>query len=63
LENNFPQTEWKIVELKSAARWNITNLQGRLDELAGDDPWAEMVCTKQLITSEMRERIGIKSQC
>ncbi|MCT8162452.1 MULTISPECIES: DNA ligase D [Pseudomonas] len=52
----------EIVELKSAARWNITNLQTRLDELAGDDPWAEMASTKQLITSEMRQRIGMKQK-
>lgn len=52
----------EIVELKSAARWNITNLQERLDELAGDNPWAGMASTKQLITSEMRQRIGMKQE-
>lgn len=52
----------EIVELKSAARWNITNLQERLDELAGDDPWAGMARTKQLITSEMSQRIGMKQE-
>ncbi|OCT21998.1 hypothetical protein A6E19_04280 [Pseudomonas putida] len=49
----------EVVELKSAARWNITNLQERSDELGGDDPWAELASTKQLITSEMRQRIGM----
>lgn len=48
----------EIVELRSAARWNITNLQERLDELAGDDPWADMANTRQLITSEMEESLG-----
>lgn len=52
----------EVAELKSAARWNITNLQERLDELGGDDPWAELASTKQLITSEMRQRIGMKQK-
>lgn len=52
----------EVVELKSAARWNITNLQERLDELGDDDPWAELASTKQLITSEMRQRIGMKQK-
>lgn len=52
----------EVVELKSAARWNITNLQERLDELGNDDPWAELASTKQLITSEMRQRIGMKQK-
>ncbi|WP_353805645.1 hypothetical protein [Pseudomonas sp.] len=52
----------EIVELKSAARWNIANLHERLDVLAGDDPWAEVANTKQLIKSEMRQRIGMKQK-
>ncbi|MBF8806128.1 DNA ligase D [Pseudomonas asiatica] len=52
----------EVAELKSAARWNITNLQERLDELGGDDPWAELASTKQLITSEMRQRIDMKQK-
>lgn len=52
----------EVAELKSAARWNITNLQERLDELGGDDPWAELASTKQLIMSEMRQRIGMKQK-
>ncbi|HDS1733281.1 hypothetical protein [Pseudomonas sp. BP8] len=39
----------ELVELKSAARWNITNLQEHLDELAGDDPWADIASVQQLI--------------
>ncbi|MEN5107273.1 DNA ligase D [Pseudomonas sp. TWI672] len=49
----------ELVDLKSAARWNITNLQERLDELAGDDPWEDMACVQQLITEDMKHRIGM----
>ncbi|EJN39624.1 DNA ligase D [Pseudomonas sp. GM84] len=51
----------EIIELQSAARWNIKNLQERLDELGGDDPWGDMVEVDQLITMEMQQRIGMKS--
>ncbi|HEN8726852.1 TPA: DNA ligase D [Pseudomonas putida] len=51
----------EIIGLQSAARWNIKNLQERLDELGGDDPWGDMVEVDQLITMEMQQRIGMKS--
>lgn len=50
----------EILDLQSAARWNIANVQERLDELAGDDPWSEMTNTHQHITSEMAHRIGMR---
>ncbi|CAG8868738.1 Multifunctional non-homologous end joining protein LigD [Pseudomonas fluorescens] len=52
----------EIADLQSAAKWNITNLHERLDELAGDDPWSEMATTRQLISSEMKQRIGMKQK-
>ncbi|MGO3984255.1 DNA ligase D [Pseudomonas sp. SAS7] len=51
----------EIIELQSAARWNIKNLQERLDELGGDDPWGDMVEVDQRITMEMQQQIGMKS--
>ncbi|WP_406822184.1 DNA ligase D [Pseudomonas sp. KnCO4] len=50
----------EIVELQSAAKWNIKNVQERLDELGGDDPWEGMPSIRQLITLEMKTRIGMK---
>lgn len=50
----------EIQDLQSAAKWNIANVQERLDELAGDDPWSEMTNTHQNITPEMAHRIGMR---
>jgi len=50
----------ELVELQSAAKWNIKNVQERLDELGGDDPWDAMPTIEQLITLEMKTRIGMK---
>lgn len=50
----------EIVELQSAAKWNIKNVQERLDELGGDDPWEDMSETRQLISTEMQQKIGMK---
>lgn len=52
----------EIQDLQSAARWNIANVQERLDELAGDDPWSELTNTHQHITSEMAHRIGMREK-
>jgi bifunctional non-homologous end joining protein LigD len=49
----------EVVELKGANTWNIHNLHERLTELGSDDPWEGYQKTKQTITKEMRERIGL----
>lgn len=50
----------EIGELQSAAKWNISSVHQRLDELGDDDPWEGMASIKQLITSEMKKRIGLR---
>lgn len=50
----------EIHDLKSANQWNIHNLHERLAELDGVDPWAEYANTQQLITPDMRARLGMK---
>ncbi|BCG25228.1 multifunctional non-homologous end joining protein LigD [Pseudomonas tohonis] len=52
----------EVAELKGANAWNIHNLHERLTELGSDDPWAGYPKTKQVITKEMRERIGLKKR-
>ncbi len=50
----------EVADLTGAAQWNIKTLHQRLDELGRDDPWADMAGTTQLITDEMRIRLGLK---
>lgn len=50
----------EIGELQSAAKCNISSIHQRLDELGDDDPWEGMAGIKQLITSEMKKRIGLR---
>lgn len=49
----------ELAELKGANTWNIHNLHERLTELGSDDPWAGYPKTKQVITQEMRTRVGL----
>lgn len=48
----------EVAELKGANAWTIANLHERLDELK-EDPWARLRATKQVITRDMRKRIGM----
>lgn len=41
---SVPVFREEIVELQSAAKWNIKNVQERMNELGGDDPWTGMGC-------------------
>ncbi len=50
----------EIHDLKSANQWTIHNLHERLAELEGSDPWADYANTQQLITADMRNRLGMK---
>jgi bifunctional non-homologous end joining protein LigD len=49
----------ELTEIKGANVWNIHNLQERLGQL-DQDPWADLPATRQTITREMRQRIGLK---
>ena len=51
----------ELDDLKGAGQWTIRNLFQRLDELAGDDPWAALPGTRQNITAQMRRRMGMKA--
>lgn len=51
----------ELAELKGANLWTIRNLLPRLEELGDDDPWAGINQTDQVITAEMRERLGMKA--
>ena len=50
---------WNEVEQTTGgAQWTVTNLHERLDALR-TDPWADYANTRQRITREMRERLGM----
>jgi bifunctional non-homologous end joining protein LigD len=49
----------ELTEIKGANVWNIHNLHERLGQL-DQDPWADLSGTRQTITREMRQRIGLK---
>ncbi|WP_329046045.1 DNA ligase D [Pseudomonas aeruginosa] len=49
----------ELADLKGANTWNIHNLHERLAELGSDDPWAGYEKTRQVITKEMRSRVGL----
>ncbi|MDF9616356.1 DNA ligase D [Pseudomonas entomophila] len=47
----------ELTQLKGANQWNIGNLHERLAQV--DDPWSEIVRTRQSITVRMRKQLGI----
>jgi bifunctional non-homologous end joining protein LigD len=50
---------WSEVEQTTGgAQWTVMNLHERLDALR-DDPWADYAKTRQRITREMRDRLGV----
>ena len=50
---------WEEVEQTTGgAQWTVTNLHERLDTLRAD-PWADYAKTRQRITREMRDRLGM----
>ncbi|MCP1444757.1 bifunctional non-homologous end joining protein LigD [Pseudomonas sp. GGS8] len=49
----------EVAELKGANQWNLHTVHERLAEV-GDEPWADLKKTRQMITAEMRRRIGMK---
>jgi bifunctional non-homologous end joining protein LigD len=52
---------WDEVEgTTGGAQWTVENLHERLDALH-TDPWAEYARTKQRITREMQERLGMRA--
>ena len=51
----------ELADLKGANLWTVRNLLERLEELGDDDPWAEMPRTRQTITAQMRERLGMST--
>lgn len=51
---------WEEVEQTTGgAQWTVTNLHERLDTL-GADPWADYEKTRQRITREMCDRLGLQ---
>lgn len=56
---SVPIRREEVSELKAANSWTIVNLHQRLNELE-EDPWAGLAATRQTITREMRQRIGMK---
>lgn len=49
----------ELSETTGGAQWTVENIHERLDTL-GADPWADYAGTKQRITRDMRERLGLK---
>lgn len=49
----------EVAELKGGNQWNVHNVHERLAEI-GDEPWADLKKTRQMITAEMRRRVGMK---
>jgi bifunctional non-homologous end joining protein LigD len=50
----------EVETLEGADVWTIHNLEERLAELEGDDPWGEYASVRQTITADMRQRLGLK---
>lgn len=51
----------QLGELKGANTWTIRNLLAYLTEQGSDDPWRDVHRTRQLITPDMRRRLGLKA--
>jgi bifunctional non-homologous end joining protein LigD len=49
----------ELADLKGANLWTVRNLLERLHELGDDDPWANIGKTRQRLTNEIRERLGM----
>jgi bifunctional non-homologous end joining protein LigD len=49
----------ELADLKGANLWTVRNLLERLQQLGDDDPWAALAQTRQRITAQMRERLGL----
>ncbi|MCQ4299215.1 DNA ligase D [Pseudomonas songnenensis] len=49
----------ELADLKGANLWTVRNLLERLHELGDDDPWASIGKTRQRLTNEIRERLGM----
>lgn len=48
----------ELDNLKAASQWHLGNLQQRLAELGDDDPWMGIGSCRQVITTDMRERLA-----
>ncbi len=51
----------ELAELKGANAWTLRNLLPRLEELGREDPWEGFWHSEQQISTEMRERLGMKA--
>ncbi|RYJ63344.1 DNA ligase D [Pseudomonas songnenensis] len=49
----------ELADLKGANLWTVRNLLERLHELGDDDPWANIGKTRQRLTNEILERLGM----
>ncbi|RDU97577.1 DNA ligase D [Trinickia dinghuensis] len=49
----------ELADTTGGAQWTVENVHKRLERLRAD-PWADYAGTKQRITREMRERLGMK---
>ncbi|WP_460352794.1 MULTISPECIES: DNA ligase D [unclassified Pseudomonas] len=56
---SVPLFREEVGEIKGGNQWNISNVHERLNDV-GDEPWADMKKTRQSITAEMRNRVGMK---
>lgn len=55
---SVPVFREELDSLQGANQWNLRSLPQRLDELAGDDPWADYTGTRQRISAAMRRQLG-----
>ncbi|AVN47574.1 DNA ligase D [Pseudomonas aeruginosa] len=55
---SVPVFREELDSLQGANQWNLRSLPQRLDELAGDDPWADYAGTRQRISAAMRRQLG-----
>ena len=58
---SVPIHRGELADLKGANIWTVCNLMERLQELGDDDPWADMKHTRQQLTGEMRDKLGMKT--
>lgn len=57
---SVPIHRQQLGELKGANAWNLRTLLTYLEEQGDDDPWKNIYRTRQTITADMRQSLGLK---
>jgi bifunctional non-homologous end joining protein LigD len=57
---SVPVFREEVAKLRGGNQWNIHNLQERLGEMEGNDPWEGYAKVRQTLTAAMRKKLGMK---